>query len=151
LLQPYLAVKAQELICLGLSKLLPRDRVPILGLLGDSRDGRLARVGSLLQDGEASPLTIPGIAAAVGLSIEELSTRFRSAYGITLPEFIATTRMARARVLLEQTNCRLKEIAFRSGYRHLSNFCTAYKRHYGVTPGEARQNARGVDNETDRS
>jgi AraC-like DNA-binding protein len=150
LLQPYLAVKAQELICLGLSHLLSGGGSSTSGGLSGLRDPRLARACGMIREDERTPVTVASIAEEIGLSVEELNTRFRSAYGINLSEFIVTTRMTRARVLLEQTDYRLKEIAFRTGYRHVSNFCTAYKRHYGVTPSQARRSVRDAGGEIDQ-
>jgi AraC-like DNA-binding protein len=42
--------------------------------------------------------------------------------------------MARARMLLEAGNLPLKQVAFEVGYSHASNFCTAFKRHFGKPP-----------------
>jgi AraC-like DNA-binding protein len=143
LLYPYLATKAQELIYLGLSKLLPHEASDNASRIGRRRDTRLAQACRMIHEDDAGrKLSAASIAEAVGLSLQELGARFRDTYGVSLPEFIATTRMTRARLLLEQTEHRLKEIAFRAGYRHLSNFCTAYKRRYDVTPQEARRRAR---------
>ena len=136
LLQPYLEVKAQELIYLGLSKLLPDESA------GNRGDAWLPRVCRMIGEDTGKPLSLATLACSVGLSPRELGTQFRAACGVTLPEYIVTVRMTRARMLLEQTEHGIKEIAFRSGYQHLSNFCTAYKRYFGVTPREARRRGR---------
>jgi AraC-like DNA-binding protein len=143
LLHPYLSTKAQELIYLGLSKLLPQGASDNANPTGRRRDTRLAQACRMIhEEGGGWKLSAASIAEAVGLPLQELSARCRRAYGVSLLDLIATTRMARARLLLEETEHCLKEIAFRAGYRHVSNFCTAYKRRHGVTPQDARRRAR---------
>jgi len=136
LLQPYLEVKAQELVYLGLSKLLPEASV------GNRGRAWLPRVCRMIGEDAGNPLSLATLAYSVGLSPRELRTQFRAACGVSLPEYVVTVRMTRARMLLEETEHGIKEIAFRSGYQHLSNFCTAYKRYFGVTPREARRRGR---------
>jgi len=139
LLQPYLRLKAQELICLGINRLLSERRLPEPSLASAwSGDGRLERVCQIVRESLGGSLSVRRLAAAVGLSSDALSATFRAAYGVSLPDFILGSRMIHARALLEQTDHGLKQIAFRIGYRHVSNFCAAYKRQFGRTPTETR-------------
>lgn len=44
-----------------------------------------------------------------------------------------------ARTLILTDDLPLKEIAWRAGYRHFSNFVTAFKRRFGITPARMRE------------
>src|SRR5258708_28947354 len=116
LLYPYLATKAQELIYLGLSKLLPHEASDNASRIGRRRNTRLAQACRMIHEEDAGrKLSAASIAEAVGLSLEELGVGFRDTYFVSLPDFIATTPMTRARLLLEQPGHRLKQIAFPTG------------------------------------
>jgi AraC-like DNA-binding protein len=74
------------------------------------------------------------MAAAFGVSAHDLSNEIRLGTGNNLGQYITNRRMARARMLLEAGNLPLKQVAFEVGYSHASNFCTAFKRHFGKPP-----------------
>ena len=50
--------------------------------------------------------------------------------------------MEYAKRMLEGSEESITEIAFEVGYEYSSNFTTAFKRHFGITPKAARQAAR---------
>jgi AraC-like DNA-binding protein len=50
--------------------------------------------------------------------------------------------MEMAKGLLEKTDRSITEIAFDVGYEYSSNFTTAFKRHFGITPSTAREALR---------
>lgn len=140
LLLPYLELKAQELVYLGLSKLLSSRSPPIAQSSEQLRLDDVLRI--VAQD--SGRKTTTQIAESLGVSVNDLNARFRRSYGCSLHEHIATSRITYSRVLLEQSQLPLKEIAYRAGYRHVSNFCIAYKRHFGLTPSETRRRAASV-------
>lgn len=64
---------------------------------------------------------------------------FKQATGCTIYQYLIAYRMNKAKELLLQTNLSVLEIAAASGYPDLSNFCSTFKKHTGVTPSQYRQ------------
>ena len=67
---------------------------------------------------------------------------FKRLYGQTIFDYCQSRRMEHARHLLEHTELSITEISFDVGYEYPSNFTTAFKRHFGVTPKVARTGYR---------
>jgi AraC-like DNA-binding protein len=85
----------------------------------------------------ANPPSLIELAEHSGLSIYKINTGFKQHFGGTAFELLTKRRLEAARELLE-VNPRppLKVLAHDLGYAHLSNFVTAFKREFGVTPGQ---------------
>ena len=87
----------------------------------------------LLADMRAPP-TLGELAEAVGLPERRLSAGFRLEFGTGPFEALRDHRLEHARQALEQGATSLKEIAFRVGYNHVSNFVSAFRIRYGAPP-----------------
>lgn len=74
------------------------------------------------------------LAEAVGLSEKRLNACFRSEFGSTVFEVLRNHRLEHARIALESGAAPLKQIAWRVGYNHVSNFINAYTARYGAPP-----------------
>ena len=73
------------------------------------------------------------------LSSKRVSTAFSSA-GTSVPEFIRECRLEHARRLIEeQPDMTLVEIATASGFVHASTFTVDFKNKYGVSPTQYRE------------
>jgi len=64
---------------------------------------------------------------------------FKQQIGETIFNYLQRLKMEHAKHLLEKTEESITEIAFEVGYEYSSNFTTAFRRHFGVTPKTARQ------------
>jgi AraC-like DNA-binding protein len=89
----------------------------------------------LLQD-IAEPPTLSALAQAVGLSEKRLNQAFKLRFGTTVFELLRKERLDYARLLLEETGMVPKEVAWASGYRHVSNFSNAFRRQFGYSPAK---------------
>lgn len=81
-------------------------------------------------------LSLNQIARATGLSESVLQRRFKQSTGITVFEYLRERRLDVARRALMKRSMSISEAAWMAGFNHVSNFTTAFKRRYGVTPGE---------------
>lgn len=79
------------------------------------------------------------LAAAAGLSPCHFIRVFRRETGYTPHAYLLNRRMASARYLLKSTSLSVKEIALNAGFSSESVFCGAFKKRFGVTPGQYRQ------------
>lgn len=101
---------------------------------------RLERVRSRLEQSPEQNHTLAELAALAAMSQSSLRSKFRQRYGCTLFDYLRDCRLALARrYLLEGYS--VQQAAWMCGYQHATNFSTAFRRRYGISPGEIR-NAR---------
>src|SRR3546814_8027422 len=81
------------------------------------------------------PPGLGDLAATVGLTEKRLNNAFRSEYGGTVCEVLRNHRLEHARLALEAGAAPIKQIAFRVGYNHVTNFINAFTARYGMPPG----------------
>jgi AraC family carnitine catabolism transcriptional activator len=86
----------------------------------------------------SEPLTVPEIAAEIGLSQRQLERQFKKAVGCSIVQFGLLVRLQHARVLLISTDLGVREIATASGFNSLSHFAFAFKKCFGRRPSEYR-------------
>lgn len=81
-------------------------------------------------------LSLNDIATKAGASVSTLQRYFKKHHHMTLAEFIRLKKLERARhqIIIERLS--IGEAAYIAGYNHSSNFITAFKKQYGVTPAE---------------
>ena len=96
----------------------------------------------LIDDNLAAPLTLAGIARALGTYEKRLSQAFRQQAGITVFAYLAEARMMRGRQLLVDTDMSVQQIAEQTGFRSAANFATAFREHAEATPTAYRQSVR---------
>ena len=87
----------------------------------------------------ADRLTLPGLAAQLGVHPNYLSTLFRRETGQTLSHYLTEYRLAHACALLVSTTDKIIDIASAAGFGSLSRFHTSFRRHRGCTPRQYRR------------
>lgn len=116
----------------GLTRNDAQDAVPLR-----ERKRLLAARERLLADLSAPP-TIAELAIEVGLNQLKLKRGFRSLFGTGVYSLFQRHRMERARELLHQHN--VTETALTLGYSNISHFSAAFRKQFGMLPGQARRN-----------
>ncbi|MBZ9629762.1 AraC family transcriptional regulator [Salegentibacter sp. LM13S] len=92
-----------------------------------------------LMDNLDSPLKpIPQIADELNTNATLLKRGFKVIHGKTIAEFHREKRLERARELVLDTDTKLNIVAQQCGFKSLSHFSRAFKKHYGVNPSDAR-------------
>jgi len=81
---------------------------------------------------------IAELAEQVHLSRAQFARRFQALVGRSPVHFIIQTRLERARLLIEETDMSLGQIAEVLGYQDLAFFSRQYKRYIGHSPGAGR-------------
>jgi AraC-like DNA-binding protein len=77
------------------------------------------------------------------MSMNTLSAGFKNLFDEHLSDFVLKECMLKAKLLLENRNLCLDDIAFELGYSDRTNFSRAFKRHHGVLPKEIRSGCKG--------
>lgn len=102
--------------------------------LPSGQQQRLESVRQLLEFNPAEDYTLAQLARRAAMSPSSLRAKFRAIYGVSVFGYQRACRMALARRYLEQGHS-VQQAAHRSGYRHATNFATAFRRYFGVSPG----------------
>ncbi|PVE24106.1 AraC family transcriptional regulator [Microvirga sp. KLBC 81] len=90
----------------------------------------------------AEPLSLADLAAQAGVSARSLQNGFQNFRNITPMGFLRSVRLRRAHEALLSADpavVTVTQIASACGFTHLGEFGTAYRRVFGVTPGQTLQ------------
>lgn len=121
---------ALQLLAHALSGLDTADHTPTLS----ARDRRLLqRVFERLQEQPEREHSLASLAALACMSPSALRAKFPQAYGQTVFACLRERRLTLARQYLEQ-GVSVQQAAHFVGYRHASNFTTAFRAHFGMPP-----------------
>jgi AraC-like DNA-binding protein len=92
----------------------------------------------LLEERFADPPTIQELVRQFVWNETQLMQCFRRVTGMTIFDYRQNYRMERSMQLLKGSRISVTEVAFEMGYEHPSNFATAFRRHFGISPKAAR-------------
>jgi AraC-like DNA-binding protein len=106
------------------------------------RDPAIANAVLALNTRAAEPWSLDRLARHVGLSRTALATRFREATSESPMRYLAAVRLNQAAAYLAAGGMTTHEIARLTGYQNDATLSKAFKRRYGVPPGEYRHAAR---------
>lgn len=100
------------------------------------------RLRQLIADISAEPtgdLSVPELAARVGMSERTFARVFQKETGIGPATFVDIARVNRAKALLESSDWPLARLAERAGFGSVESLHRSFNKRVGVTPGEYRQ------------
>ena len=98
---------------------------------------RIQRVRELLEQlAPEDKVTLEAVARDAGMSVSTLCRHFKFAFDTTVISFVAEQRMTAARLALRNNGLTIAQAAHLAGFSSPTNFSTAFKRRYGVTPKE---------------
>ena len=149
LLSHFLVTKANELLCLGLDSVLSAlnpntcdlDVSSSMALQMNRLESQIRCASQILEREIRNPPSVLELARIVKLPASTFAREFWNTYGVGVPEFLSHQRMKAAHNALVTTDLPLKKISYDVGYQHTSNFCAAFKRHFGRTPTEVRRSS----------
>ncbi|MEV4526634.1 AraC family transcriptional regulator [Streptosporangium sp. NPDC049304] len=114
------------------------------GWLAALRDEQVGQALALLHRAPERQWSVASLAREVGMSRSAFSARFTDLVGESAMRYLAHWRMQLARMHLRRTSEPLSVVARRFGYQSEAAFCRAFKRAFGVPPGNVRQSADEV-------
>ncbi len=91
------------------------------------------------------PIPLPEIAQVAGASIRHFSKVFKEETGLTFVDYLTRERVERAKKRISQTNDRISDIAFASGFDSIAQFNRAFKKVAGESPSSYRLSADTSD------
>jgi AraC family transcriptional regulator len=93
----------------------------------------------LLHDRCSSKLGVSDVALEIGVHPVHFVRTFRQFFRCTPGEYLRRCRVEKARSLLSNSQLSLSEAALESGYSDQSQLSKAFKRYFGISPGDYRR------------
>jgi AraC family carnitine catabolism transcriptional activator len=97
-------------------------------------DPVLAKAIAIMEERIEEPLSLPSIAARLGISMRQLQRLFARHLGVTPLAHYMLIRLAKAHALLQQTQLPVTEAAFSAGFLSPEHFSRLYRRTFGRSP-----------------
>ena len=113
--------------------------VPLAAAPGQDLRTRFRQLVGQMPDAELATRSLPELAEQLHCSERHFSRLFREQFGVPLRSRQTELRLQHARQLLVDVNAKIINVAYESGYRHLGLFNAMFKKRFGVTPSEWRQ------------
>jgi AraC-like DNA-binding protein len=85
------------------------------------------------------PPSIRSLSKKVALNEYKLKTGFKQYFNTSIFDWLIDRKMQHAKHLILTTNLPIKEICAMVGYPRTTNFITAFRRRFGMTPGSLRR------------
>ena len=98
----------------------------------------ITQARSYIRDHSDDDLSLAVVAQIVNMSATYFSEKFKEMAGINFVEYVARTRVEKARNLLLNPNRRVSEVAFEVGFQSLSQFNRTFKKVIGESPRDYR-------------
>ena len=99
----------------------------------------MSEVKAYIQAHLKEKITIEFLCKQFSVSPTFLKEGFRRAYGTPIHSFLIQQRLQYARKLIRTTGMPIQKIAQSVGYESASQFNAAFRRHFGITPGQYRK------------
>ena len=111
----------------------------VLVLQSQQKDSpAMTRARSFIVEHADEEMSLAAVAHVANMSATYFSQKFKEMTGINFVEYVARTRVEKARNLLLNPNRRVSEVAFAVGFQSLSQFNRAFKKVAGQSPREYR-------------
>jgi AraC-like DNA-binding protein len=133
----FMEVRAMELLLLQW-ELFAQPLAPA-GVLKNKTDiEKIYLAREILTKNIHQPPTLTQLAKLCGLNEFKLKNGFRQVFGSTVFGCFNDMRLQQAMRLIRHTGKSFTEIAYETGYAHPQHFYRAFRRQFGITPGQAR-------------
>ncbi|EQA43217.1 metal-binding domain of Ada [Leptospira broomii serovar Hurstbridge str. 5399] len=104
----------------------------------------------MIDEGALNKGSIEDLADDFGVTSRHLRRVIKLKFGVSPIELAQTQRLLLAKRLLTDTNLRITEIAFTSGFSSLRRFNTLFKSRYRMVPGQFRKAYRPTTKNSDK-
>ncbi|RYY57256.1 MAG: AraC family transcriptional regulator [Chitinophagaceae bacterium] len=117
--------------------------VMLPGELSAKQVAQMYEADRIMADNLDGSITIPQLARQLGTNFVTLKRNYEKVFGIGLFPRLMQRKMDHIKLLLENTDKPLKDIADLAGYQTLPGFITAFRKRFKITPNDWRKQRRG--------
>lgn len=118
------------------------EKISMCDVTGDDERGLTREILIYLQNNYLSDVSLESLAQHFGYSKSRFSHVFGAHFGCGLPQYVSTLRCRHAASLLA-SSATPTEAAMSSGFDSMRTFYRCFRRCFGMTPADYRQNAPG--------
>lgn len=136
----HLESRTVELVTEALSALCRAD-MPTSPRLSARDRRRLQDLQAGIDDGSIPALDMAALARQMGMSVATLQRKFRLFAGMPLFGYVRQVRLVAARDAIERDGLSVEQAAGLAGYTSAANFATAFRRQFGMPPGQFKSKA----------
>ena len=86
-----------------------------------------------------SDFSVEDLTREVGISRAQLHRKMKEITGISTGEFIRNLRLEQAARIIREQNVNITQVAYAVGFNNANHFSTIFKRHFGMTPSEYKE------------
>lgn len=113
------------------------SQIPFLAALGDTQ---IRQALAFIHSRPGYAWSVANLGQSVGMSRSAFSNRFSDLVGMTPHQYLTSVRMLKASHRLITSDESIMLVAEAVGYESEAAFSSAFKKHFGIRPGEYRQN-----------
>lgn len=105
----------------------------------EEEQGIVPRIMAYIQENVYNDIRKEDISNLVHLNSDYITRVFKKETGYSVKSYIIHEKMMAARQLLQTTSLSVGSIAMQLGYSNFSHFSAAYKKEFGISPGEEKR------------
>lgn len=117
------------------------SKIPLLDKK-QNRDENLEIIIDYISQNFTSDIKLSDLSNLLGYDYHYISRYFNSVFNMTFTEFVNLYRLEHAVRILEETNKKIVNIAYESGFQSVRSFNSAFKQYYNVSPSDYRKNMK---------
>lgn len=99
----------------------------------------ISRARTFITANKTEALSLSAVAKAAGASVFHFCKVFKKETGLKFTDYVARVRLQEAKALLPNRNRRVSEIAYDVGFQSLTQFNRTFRRVFGQSPTEYRE------------
>ena len=134
----YLKAKVFELIAIQMENYKNRE-LNCNQVTQDKILKKAYQIKQLIRNNLQKNYTTHQLGNEVGITGQNLNKEFIRIFGYTVNEFCTMEKMNKAKIMLENTQKLVYQIAEEIGYQNATHFSAAFKRRFGATPKQYRK------------
>ncbi|WP_407430087.1 helix-turn-helix domain-containing protein [Arcticibacter sp.] len=136
--QLLLESKVIELLALQISQLEQLENTSrAFGLKKEEMDKMIA-ARDILINSAGGQLSLRSLAHLVGTNEFNLKRDFKIAFGSTVYNYLNRHKMEQARMMLEEEDISIAEVASKLNYKYATHFSVAFKKYFGYLPSRVK-------------
>lgn len=105
----------------------------------------MARIVEYVSENHKKKLTLSDVARHVGYDYYYLSREFHAFFGISFGDFLSAYRMETVLELLKNSDMKIVDIAYESGFQSVRSLNNRFSSRFGMTPTEYRAEISGMN------
>ncbi|MFA6929416.1 MAG: AraC family transcriptional regulator [Lentisphaeria bacterium] len=109
------------------------DKDPI-SVAAKKKHWLIQEVKNYIQRNYQQQISLEELALSLGISQYHLSRVFNAESGFSLPEYLTMVRMEKAKILLNEGQQNISQVAYAVGYEDSSYFAKVFRKHFGSSP-----------------